>query len=631
MLSARPMGLSFLRGLGSVLSKNSPIDAPALRSPNVRLHRGPGPLRSPFSSPFCRDVSETVTWNGGGWIDDAIVSSLEPALGPIRALVDQLVEHRIGGAFWAPPSPWPDQVDVVAAPARATELSAVLHTALQAADAERVGLLLPARGWAARARRNLQSLGLRVFCGEIDPWSMLDHARDVVTSGDHELGLLALVKGRRVQCVSPGYLTGWGLTKDGGSTSPRGRRDVEQIAAAALVDGVRYLDSFTGLAATCQSTVEQLAEWRRYADADRSLASLSGVAWWKQKRLRRFFMSDAPFIQQAKPCVDRAVQKVGAVGFWPSGAPADLPSIAHRAAVPLRRIEDGFIRSVGLGSDLLPPSSIVIDPLGIYYDPRCPSALEDILISTSFTAALRERAARLIERVRTNGLTKYNTGGEAFVRSAGRRTVLVPGQVEDDQSVLLAGAGITSNLDFLRRVRAEEPDAHVIYRPHPDVEAGNRVGAVPDDAVLDYANCIDRAASMPSLLDGVDAVHVLTSLAGFEALLRGREVVVHGQPFYAGWGLTRDLAAVGRRGRDLSIEDLVAGALILYPRYLDPVTGLLCPPEILIDRLAGITARASWRTWLLRALRRRFELGYGIRRASTRTTIMGRSQTRPRV
>ncbi len=85
----------------------------------------------------------------------------------------------------------------------------------------------------------------------------------------------------------------------------------------------------------------------------------------------------------------------------------------------------------------------------------------------------------------------------------------------------------------------------------------------------------------------VDEVHCLSSLSGFEALLRGRRVVTHGRPFYAGWGLTEDRDPPPRRGRRLSLDELVAGALILYPRYRDPVSGLPCPPEVLLERLAA--------------------------------------------
>jgi capsular polysaccharide export protein len=196
--------------------------------------------------------------------------------------------------------------------------------------------------------------------------------------------------------------------------------------------------------------------------------------------------------------------------------------------------------------------------------------------------------------------------------------------VEDDQSWRFGGVDCTGNLDLLRRVRAQEPDAFIIYKPHPDVEAGNRVGVVPDAEVLQFADRIERTPAMPALLAGVDAVHTLTSLAGFEALLRGREVVVHGQPFYCGWGLTRDLAPPPRRGRRLSLTELVAGTLILYPRYLDPITGLPCPPEVLIARLIGLRSRPGpgAGTKLLRRLRRAFE----PRRPSAHRQASGRTQ-----
>jgi capsular polysaccharide export protein len=48
-----------------------------------------------------------------------------------------------------------------------------------------------------------------------------------------------------------------------------------------------------------------------------------------------------------------------------------------------------------------------------------------------------------------------------------------------------------------------------------------------------------------------------------------------------------------RRQRRLTLDELVAGSLILYPRYQDPVTGLPCAPEVLLERLAQPGAWAS--------------------------------------
>ena len=88
----------------------------------------------------------------------------------------------------------------------------------------------------------------------------------------------------------------------------------------------------------------------------------------------------------------------------------------------------------------------------------------------------------------------------------------------------------------------------------------------------------------------VDEVHVNTSLAGFEALMRHTDVTTYGVPFYAGWGLTRDLGSVpARRTRQRSLDELVAATLLIYPRYLDPMSGLPCPAEVVVDRLcAGV-------------------------------------------
>src|SRR5260370_19505020 len=114
--------------------------------------------------------------------------------------------------------------------------------------------------------------------------------------------------------------------------------------------------------------------------------------------------------------------------------------------------------------------------------------------------------------------------------------------------------------------------------------AGHRTRAVPEAEARRFDDAVVREASTAALLAIVDELHTMTSLAGFEALLRGRRVVVYGRPFYAGWGLTVDQLPCGRTRR-LSLDELVAGVLILYPRYLDPLTRLPCGPEVVIERL----------------------------------------------
>ena len=106
------------------------------------------------------------------------------------------------------------------------------------------------------------------------------------------------------------------------------------------------------------------------------------------------------------------------------------------------------------------------------------------------------------------------------------------------------------NLGLLQRARERNPDAYILYKPHPDVEAGYRKGALEDRRVLEYADSIVRDVAMPDILAQCDAVETMTSLVGFEALLRGRQIAVHGRRLCR-LGLDRN-APLPRRTRRLS-------------------------------------------------------------------------------
>ena len=103
--------------------------------------------------------------------------------------------------------------------------------------------------------------------------------------------------------------------------------------------------------------------------------------------------------------------------------------------------------------------------------------------------------------------------------------------------------------------------------------------------LLRWCNEVVTDIVMGELLTVVDEVHVLTSLAGFEALLRGKPVTCYGQPFYAGWGLTDDRMPLARRTGRLTIDELTAGTLILYPTYVSRTTGRFTTPERALDEL----------------------------------------------
>jgi capsular polysaccharide export protein len=288
-------------------------------------------------------------------------------------------------------------------------------------------------------------------------------------------------------------------------------------------------------------------------------------------------------------------------------APADCPE-----GVNVVRLEDGFLRSVGLGADLIKPVSWVFDSSGIYFDATRCSDLELLLETTGFTTEMKTRAHCFRERIVSSCLTKYNVGSGEWKRPSGmHRIILVPGQVESDASIRFGAPGIATNMGLLRAVREANPDAHVLYKPHPDVLAGMRIKGQDEDRALQWCHEQINNIPMGTLLPQVDELHTLTSLAGFEALLRGKKVTCYGQPFYAGWGLTTDILPIARRTRTLTLAELVSGALILYPTYIARRSGTLTTPEQALDDLLVWSRQAGvavpWWRRLFRAIRRKVE------------------------
>ena len=408
----------------------------------------------------------------------------------------------------------------------------------------------------------------------VDPWHVLSAAGAVVADADDELTLLAAIGGLPVRCVGQGRF----------SALETGERSaLRETFRAVAADGITYRNPFSNDEMDLAAAIELCGFWRGLIDSNRDLTAAVGFALWKRKTVAPLLWDgrrSALFASQGRP-----FKSGDRVALWRSRTSAAALRRLERGGADIVEVEDGFIRSVGLGADCIPPLSIVVDSRGIYFDPKHPSDLEQLLQQSRIEPQMLLRARQLRRLIVELGVSKYGAGAAKLERRSMKQHLLVVGQVEDDRAVL-EGLGPSSNAELLRRVRESNPHAHIIYKPHPDVEAGHRAGAIADAVCLQLADEVIRDAPISSLIDLVDEVHVNTSLAGFEALLRDKAVITYGVPFYAGWGLTLDLGPIpSRRSAKRNIDELVAATLLLYPRYLDPVTGLPCPPEILIRRI----------------------------------------------
>lgn len=416
--------------------------------------------------------------------------------------------------------------------------------------------------------------------------------RDVLRRIDHVYvisaseGMAALLKGLPVHVFGTPYYAGWGLTQDHALMHDRrARPTLERLFGTVFLHVARYLDPTTHETGTLDAVLDSIALQHSTAERFADLRAVSGIhfQWWKRPFATPFLTAGGGKLRWLEASSTLRAGEWAAL--WGARSAAGIA-----ADVRVVRIEDGFLHSDGLGSDMIAPCSQVLDRQSLYFDPTSPSDLNVLLNEAEFTPTELMRAATLRADIVRLGLTKYNLGRRTPTwRSPPERPViLVTGQVADDASIRLGTRGITTSEALLTEVRARRPDAFIVYKPHPDVLSGNRTGLIDASRLADV---VDLQADLISLIDSANEVHTLSSLAGFDALLRGKAVFTYGLPFYAGWGLTHDALPQPWRNRNLSLDMLTAGTLLRYPLYWDWTLHVFTTPEAVVHRLAGAAAR----------------------------------------
>lgn len=414
----------------------------------------------------------------------------------------------------------------------------------------------------------------------------IDCADHVYTVSAAE-GMHALLAGIALHVFGDPYYAGWGLTHDAlRFTGRRSRPSLATLFDVIFLRITRYLDPATHHPGSLDSLLDCVAIQRQIASRFANLGPLActGFQWWKRPFATPFLSACGQGMRWTSDAA--SVRSDECAVIWGGRDAPGLPENRRRI-----RIEDGFLHSLGLGSDMIAPHSQVIDTRGLYFDASRPSDLSVLLNETTFQTNELDRAAALREVIVRQGLTKYNLGRRRpeWKTRENARVILVPGQVADDASIRLGTRAITTADALLRAVRTARPEAWIVYKPHPDVLSGNRQGLVDAHALADV---VDTESDLISLIEAADEVHTLSSLSGFEALLRGKAVFTYGLPFYAGWGLTHDAVdPMPWRERTLTLDMLIAGVLLRYPLYWDWKLGLFTTPERVATDLAQCANR----------------------------------------
>ncbi|EMD0545478.1 capsular polysaccharide biosynthesis protein [Campylobacter jejuni] len=450
------------------------------------------------------------------------------------------------------------------------------------------------------------------------------------TSG---MGFEALMQECECICYGMPFYAGWGLTKDKLECKRRmQKRSLEEVFYAAYILYSEYFNPYLNQKSNIFDTIQTLAKYKDIEKVNSNRLFMLGFTLWKRHFIKPFFNAkdnEIIFLNSIKSLVRYKLKEDDKFFIW--GKKYDENTLKNLLLVKAKEqnltnfspkvslVEDGFIRSISLGSDLTRPFSLIVDDKGLYIDPNKVSKLEELLQNEIFDENMLNRAKNIIKILLENRFSKYNGLKHENLKinaKIGQKIILIPAQVEDDASIILGGFGL-STLDLLKEVRAKNQDAYIIFKPHPDVLSGNRVGLKDETLILEFCDEIVKDCSIDSAIKIADEIHTITSTSGFDALLRAKKVFTYGMPFYAGWGLTKDKHKCERRTRKLSLEELVAGALITYPRYINPKTKTLCEIEVCLDIMLNlqkayfskkyIKLAIDFKTFMLRKIRRFYE------------------------
>ncbi|MEM8650228.1 MAG: hypothetical protein AAGF54_06835 [Pseudomonadota bacterium] len=429
----------------------------------------------------------------------------------------------------------------------------------------------------------VKSEGYQVYvCPPCNIWDALDGAHALCTISSH-VGFEALMAGIQVETFGSPFYAGWSLTSDHHSRLvPSGVSTLAKLFIAAYIRQSKYIDIHTGQLCEIETAIEQLSTISQARRPNRRRVHTVNFSPWRRHVTKPFLvgaLGQAKHHRKLKSAEKEAMKDDGVVALW--GAKEATPRQAK-----FMRLEDGFIRSNGLGADLHRPLSICTDGPFLYFDNRGESRIESLLRNHKFENELLNRARELHKNLIRTKVSKYGTGEVADTIVVPNSTnsqlkILVPGQVVDDAALVYGNSRVKDNYSLVYETRERFPESYIVFKEHPDVVAKLRDGGpMPIDA-----DTIVRDGSVLEWIDWADRIETISSLTGFEALLRGCPVGVYGVPFYAGWGLTDDRNPEGSRNIQRSLDELVAASLILYPSYIHPRSLLPCSPEKIISEL----------------------------------------------
>ncbi len=258
------------------------------------------------------------------------------------------------------------------------------------------------------------------------------------------------------------------------------------------------------------------------------------------------------------------------IHVWSYKDPYWLSALCAANNCTVCRVEDGFLRSVGLGAQRTKPLSITVErDADLYFHKSRSSRLHQILRSLDDIQKIQfqEKGNQLKQLILEQNLSKYNFKSTGDTFAASENSVLVLGQVERDESIRRGPDPYVTCEHLVALAIRENPGATIYFKPHPEVHRGiAKPYSAPFRRFAELRE-FPQSVNMFSYASEFRRVYSISSLAGFEMLLRGVPVTTLGGPWYAGWGLTDDRSVFLEKQDGMTPEILLWAAYGEYPLY----------------------------------------------------------------
>ena len=269
--------------------------------------------------------------------------------------------------------------------------------------------------------------------GQINRLIEFSSAVCVVTS---QVGFEALIYGKEVHVFGNPFYSGLGLTIDHNSHNKKVTNQItlEQLVFSSLVKYQICLDPRTKKECQIEEIIQYIHSLRQVSKFFPQDLEAINLTPWKARQINRFVY---PVTGKRVKFFKRFKRKMKNIIVWGKNTRIEsyLPNFDDFISV-----EDGFIRSVGLGADLYPPLSLLFDKKGIHYDASKVSDLEDQLQNSNVNYSERMRARKILNLIIKLKISKYNLRLTKTINlpknAANKEIIGVLGQVENDNSII---------------------------------------------------------------------------------------------------------------------------------------------------------------------------------------------------